>query len=323
MKKSAKTAVKIGVTLLLLTLLYRKVNGKDFLEVLRGLRWGLVPFFFLVAFLNMWISSLRWGMLLRADGVDVPTRKLFASHWIASFFNFFLPSNIGGDVYRIADISRKSGSGMGSLASVTVDRLTGFLALSLYGFVFPLLGLRLIPEDKRILLVIPLIVFLGFLCVAALLWQQKMIRFFLRFVPGKFRGKVSGYLDAFFSSVRAYARRPAVLARAFGLSMVFQFLVFVAVYVVGLALRLPVSFPEYCVFVPFVCLLEAVPLSINGIGLRDSGYVFFFSAVGLAGRGADPETSAAAISLCYMALTLAYALGGGVLFLRRMYAGKA
>ena len=320
-KRAAITALKLAVTALLLFLLYRKVDGRGFSQALRGLRWAWVPAFFAIAFANMWLSSLRWGLLLRSDGVGIPTRKLFASHWIASFFNFFLPSNVGGDVYRVADVGRKSGSAAGSLASVFVDRLCGFLAMSLLGFVFPLAGLGLVPPESRPLLLVPLAVFLGFLCVAALLWQQGVVRFFARALPGRARAAVERLLDVFFASVRAYGRRPSVLVRAFAISLVFQFLVFVAVWTVCRALGIPVSLAECCVFVPFVCLLEAVPLSINGIGLRDAGYLMFFTAVGLAGRGADPATASATLSLCYMAFTLAYALGGGLLFLRRMFAG--
>jgi hypothetical protein len=320
MKRLAKTALKLAVTALLLFLLYRKVDGRAFADALRGIRWAWVPPFFAIALANMWISSWRWSLLLRSDGADIPVRKLFASHWIASFFNFFLPSNIGGDVYRVADIGRRSGSAVGSLASVFVDRLCGFLALSLMGFLFPLLGLRLVPAENRGLLLVPLAVFLGFLCVAALLWQQGIVRFLARALPGRLRAKVERLLDTFFSSVSAYLRRPRTLAAAFGLSLAFQFLVLVAVWTVCRALSIPVSLAECCVFVPFVCLLEAVPLTVNGIGLRDTGYAMFFAAVGLAGRGADPAASAAALSLCYMAFTLAYACGGGLLFLRRMFA---
>lgn len=320
LKRILKPALKLAFTALLLALLYRKVDGRAFGDALRGIRWAWVPGFFAIAFANMWLSSLRWRLLLRSDGVDIPACKLFASHWIASFFNFFLPSNIGGDVYRIADVGKKSGSAVGSLASVFVDRLCGFLALSLLGFAFPVLGLRLVPPEKRGLLLVPLAVFLGFLCVAALLWQQGFVRFCARVLPGRLRAKVEALLDTFFASVSAYLRRPRALAGAFALSLVFQLLVFVAVWCVCRALSIPVSLAECCVFVPFVCLLEAVPLTVNGIGLRDSGYAMFFAAVGLAGRGADPATAAAALSLCYMAFTLAYALGGGLLFLRRLFA---
>lgn len=321
MKRALKFLLKLAFTALLLYLVYtRQVDGRAFGTALRGIRWGWTVPFFAILFANTALSALRWRLLLRSDGVDIPLRKLVASYWISSFFNFFLPSNIGGDVYRVADVGRKSGSAAGSLASVFVDRLCGFLALSLMGFVFPLAGLRLVPPDRRGLLLVPLAVFLGFLCVAALLWQQGLVRFFARAVPGRLGAKVRGLLDAFFSSVSAYARRPRALAAAFGISFVFQFLVFVAVWCVCRALAIPVSLAECCVFVPFVCLLEAVPLTVNGIGLRDAGYAVFFTAVGLAGRGCDPPSVAAALSLCYVAFTLAYAAGGGLLFLRRLFA---
>ena len=300
-RRCAKTGLKLAVTALLLLLLYRKVDARAFGSALRGLRWEWTAPFFAILFLNSWLSAKRWGLLLRSDGVAIPTGKLFASYWIASFFNFFLPSNVGGDVYRVADVGRRSGSAAGSLASVFADRLCGFLAMSLMGFLFPLA------------------VFLGFLCLAALLWQQGIVRFFARLLPGRLRAGAERLLDAFFSSMRAYARRPAALAGAFGLSVAFQLLVLVAVWTVCRALAVPVTLPECCVFVPFVCLLEAVPLSINGIGLRDAGYLMFFTAVGLGARGTDPKAAAAALSLCYMAFTLAYACGGGLLFLRRLF----
>jgi len=318
-RRCAKTGLKLAVTALLLFLLYRKVDARAFGSALRGLRWEWTAPFFAILFLNSWLSAKRWGLLLRSDGVAIPTGKLFASYWIASFFNFFLPSNVGGDVYRVADVGRRSGSAAGSLASVFADRLCGFLAMSLMGFLFPLAGLRLVPPENRALLLVPLAVFLGFLCLAALLWQQGIVRFFARLLPGRLRAGAERLLDAFFSSMRAYARRPAALAGAFGLSVAFQLLVLVAVWTVCRALAVPVTLPECCVFVPFVCLLEAVPLSINGIGLRDAGYLMFFTAVGLGARGTDPKAAAAALSLCYMAFTLAYACGGGLLFLRRLF----
>lgn len=321
MKRALKTILKLAVTALLLYLLYaRRIDGRAFGAALRGIRWTWTVPFFAILFANTALSAQRWRLLLCSDGVDIPLRKLVASYWISSFFNFFLPSNIGGDVYRIADVGRKSGRAVGSLASVFADRLCGFLALSLMGFLFPLAGLRLVPPERRALLLVPLAAFLGFLALAALLWQRRILLFCVRALPGRLRTAAERLLGSFFSSVSAYGRRPRVLAAAFGISLLFQLLVFVAVWCVCRALSIPVSLAECCIFVPFACLLEAVPLAINGIGLRDAGYAVFFAAVSLAERGTDPATAAAALSLCYMALTLAYAAGGGLLFLHRFFA---
>ena len=314
MKPWQKNVLKLAFTALILALLYRKVDWAGFAAILRGARpWPLAGFFAICG-VNMWLSSSRWGLLLRADGLDIPTSKLFASHWIASFFNFFMPSNIGGDVYRIADIAKKSGKPVNTVASVFADRLTGFIAMSLLGFAFPLAGLRTVPPEHRWKLAIPLIVFLGFLAVAALVWQQGALRAVARWLPGKLRAKVEDVLARFLESVRQYGKDPAVLVKCLGISLLFQFLVVVAVYCVGGSLRLGIPFFSYCVFVPLVCLLESVPSTINGMGFRDAGYIMFFSEAGLR----DPATAAPAMALLYMALTLVYASMGGALFLRRM-----
>lgn len=314
MKKAYRNILKITFTAVILGLLYRKMDIDGFRAIMGGIRLWPLTGFFLICVSNMWLSSLRWGLLLRADGLDIATRKLFVSHWIGSFFNFFMPSNIGGDVYRIADIAKKSGKTVNTVASVFADRLTGFIAMSMLGFLFPLIGLREVPVEHRWKLAIPLVVFLGFMFLAALVWQQGILRFMAKFLPRKLRAKIEEILEMFLASVREYGRNPVVLIKCLLLSLLFQFMVIVAVYCVGSSLRLGIPFFSYCVFVPLVCLLESVPSTINGMGFRDAGYIMFFSAVGLE----SPTSAAPAMSLLYMMLTLIYASCGGILFLRRL-----
>lgn len=319
MRKPTRKFGRFAVTALLLVLLYRKVDAAAVRTYLCDLRYGIAPFFFVIAFANTYLSAKRWGLLLEADGIRIPTRKLFTSYYIGSFFNLFLPSNIGGDVYRIADVAKKSGTSAGSLASVVIDRLVGFIAMSLLGFILPLAGLPQVPPEHRVKLFIPLIVFFGFLAFAALLWQKTLLYAAMRMcLPSKIRAKALVKLDEFFASVRACGGKRGTLAKAFAISLLFQALVFTAIWVTALSLRIPVTLRQCFAFAPLVCILESMPLSINGIGLRDAGYVMFFTAAGVT----EPNEAAAAISICYVVFTLIYALGGGALFLRRLHANN-
>ena len=115
-------------------------------------------------------------------------------------------------------------------------------------------------------------------------------------------------------SAQAYGKKPMVLIKCMMLSFLSQFNLIVAVFCVGTSLGLGIPFFLYCVFVPLVGLLEAVPSTINGMGFRDAGYIMFFTAAGLE----LPAASAAAMSLLYMMLTLLYASFGGLIFLRRL-----
>ena len=73
----------------------------------------------------------RWNRLLRAQHIEVDPRKLTESIWVSMFFNNFLPSNIGGDVVRIADTAPAAGSKTLATTVVLVDRALGLTALLL------------------------------------------------------------------------------------------------------------------------------------------------------------------------------------------------
>ncbi len=140
---------KFVVMAVLLAVLYRNVDFAKFRGALEGLQWGWLPLIYGLFLLNTTLSSWKWKMLLASDGVHVPLGTLLSSYLIATFFNLFMPSSIGGDAYRVVDTGKHGGSAK-SFASVFADRLTGFLALAIWGLLFSAIGWSRLP-DKRIL----------------------------------------------------------------------------------------------------------------------------------------------------------------------------
>ena len=49
------------------------------------------------------VAVWRWSLLLKAQRIDITFRSLLGTFLVATYFNNFLPSNIGGDVIRISD----------------------------------------------------------------------------------------------------------------------------------------------------------------------------------------------------------------------------
>jgi hypothetical protein len=326
------SVLKAAFTVLLLVLLYRKVDFFALRRLLAGADLRYVPLFLAIATINMWISSLRWRLFLVADGLDIPVRTLFASHWIASFCNFFLPSNVGGDIYRMADIGAKSGSFERGTASVFMDRLCGFLAMSLLGFTLPLAGIRAVPARYRPWLLVPVAFFAALSAVfLVFVFKQGLVRALVAKLPPLLRKKADKPVSLFLRSVASGGAHPGVVAKALSLSVVFQLAVFAAMAATGCVLRFPIPFLWYFAFAPLVCILESLPVSVNGMGLREAAYAVFFAvAMPLAGaevpEGMTTETFSrtcgGAMALCYMALTLLFALGGGILLLVRINSSK-
>ena len=225
---------------------------------------------------------------------------------IASFFNIFLPSNIGGDAYRIVDIAKQSSRPVHTFASVFIDRLSGFLALSIMGFVFPLAGHGMLEESK--VLFVPLGVFVVIVIMIWSLYNQKLLRWGLKITRIDRIKKISSMVDQFLDSVTAYKEKQGVIAKIMGVSFVFQFTVIMFVYLLSTTIGFNIPFLYFCMFVPLISLIEAIPASIYGVGLRDAGYVLFFTQVG------RTREDALVMALLYVAVTLLYALVGGVIF---------
>ncbi len=312
--RHATAVLKIAVTLLLLHVLYARIDAGALAARLGGLRWGWVAAFGGLLLANTALSTLKWRMLLSADGIRMHFGSLLASYWIGSFFNVFLPSTIGGDAYRIADIGRRSARAARTAASVMADRLSGFLALALYGLLlFPSFR-RTYSADPRLLL-LPTAALAGLLLLGFVLWEGAWLRRGARLLPAAVRPRAERVLAALLAAIRVYTGRRSVLAGILALSFLFQFFAIAAVYCLGRAAGLDLPLRPFGFFVPFISLMEMIPVSIFGIGLRDTGYVWFMLSVG------RTRADAAALSVLYVAATVVYVSIGGLLYLGRTLAG--
>src|SRR5215813_456532 len=92
-------AIKIAVSLILLTWLFSKIPPGQRAEIWRTARTASIAWLgaaLAIYFVNVLVSIWRWRLLLDAQDVTVPSRTLLGSFLVALFFNNFLPSNIGG-----------------------------------------------------------------------------------------------------------------------------------------------------------------------------------------------------------------------------------
>lgn len=308
MKRRLLWLIKLAVMIGLLAGLYRRVDLAAFREALAGIRWGWLPFIYLLLFANTALSSWKWKLLLAADGVRVPLRALLSSYLIGTFFNLFLPSSIGGDTYRIVD-ARRHGGAAKSFASVFADRLTGFLALAIWGLVFSAAGgARL--SDRRILW-LPVLVFGAMAVLVFLLVQRHLLETALRLVGVDRWERLYGFCRRVLDSVAIYRANRPLLARVFAISLTFQLMAIGIIFNISRAMGWTMPFLYFSIFVPLITLGEALPISIFGIGVRDGLYVFFFT------QGGASREQALSMALVYVAITIVYSLIGGVLFLLR------
>ena len=127
--KTVLIVLKLTVSTALLIVLFRRADMPAMLARFRQMD----PFWTMAALatyaLMLGVSAWRWRLLLRIQTVDVGLGTLTKSFLVATFFNNFLPSNIGGDVVRVADTAPFTGSKTLATTVVLIDRILGLIAL--------------------------------------------------------------------------------------------------------------------------------------------------------------------------------------------------
>lgn len=306
-QKRLLTLVKLAVSG---GLIYWILRGTDLGEIVAAVRSANV-WLLLIAFslhiAGFTLSALRWRMLLRTRGSNASILFLIKSYLVGVFFNNFLPSTIGGDVYRAYDSWRLGQSRSGAVAVVFVDRFLGLLALML----FALLALL---ADNALTQNIPLLrvwLLSGTAVMLAAVWLLFMTP---RWLPGLIAGiKVpfGNKLRTLMDALLAFKGERQLLFKALGLSVLLQANVILHYSLIARSLDLPIPFHTFFLIIPLATIITLLPISVNGIGVRENAYIFFFAPFAVS----TPEAVAFAW-IAYGMVVLQGIVGGIVYALR-------
>src|SRR5262252_6842729 len=141
MKKTVLTALKILVSVGILAYIFtRVVDIRHLWENLRQANLSLFLAAVGVYFLVQALSAYRWYVLLKPQEISVPYLRILSYYFLGMYFNFFLPSAIGGDVFRIYYLNKETGRLSASTASVFLDRDVGMAGLLLVATIVAALG---------------------------------------------------------------------------------------------------------------------------------------------------------------------------------------
>ena len=256
------------------------------------------------------IGVWRWNRLLRAQHIEVESRRLTESIWVSMFFNNFLPSNIGGDVVRIADTAPAAGSKTLAMTVILVDRVLGLTALVIIAasgaLVASWFGVH-VPGARWLFIASAL----GLAAAISVIAMPGLVGNALLPIRALNKPWLTERAQRLEDAVFRFRKAPVAVAGAFGAALVVQITI-VAFYLLtaeGLSVPLPIFLGA--VLIPVSLVVQMAPVSINGFGVREAVFAFFFRRFGL------PTDAAVALSLVSTGLVMGLSLVGGFFFLRR------
>jgi glycosyltransferase 2 family protein len=241
------------------------------------------------------VSALRWQMLARPLGFERSLWQYTGFYFIGMYFNLLLPTSVGGDVVRAWYLDDRSGRRLAAFVAVFLDRLSGLLMLLALACV----AVALRPKNLLLPAWIPWTVWgtaggivsgLALLPLLARRSQRARLR--------------ARQLRSVFDTLRS----PRLLAATTLLSLVVQAANVLIVWLVGTAIGAQVPGAYYWIVVPMISLLTLLPISVNGMGLRENGMAVFLAPLGIG------EGTALTLSLLWFAVVSATSLAGGLVY---------
>lgn len=306
-KKNLTLILKILISFFLFYIILGQVDFNLVIENIKIMNVNYIVLVIFLIILNYLVSSVRWKyLILDAKNKKITVMLLAKFYFIGSFFNNFMPTSMGGDVYKIFALSKVVKSKTNAFTSTFIERFTGMIALVLISYIGLIKTMStwidLLPEFVReniyYVNFVKFSIFVGF-------WAGTVFAFFLL---KAFSNKI-GFFKKILDSFLQYKDNKRVILNAILTSFVVQILAILSQYFVfsALSVELPL-FHAIAVF-PVITLAGFFIPSLNGLGIQDALFIQFFSIVGVS---SDVALTA---SIMYHFSRLFVSLIGGVLYI--------
>lgn len=291
-----------------MAVLLKAVGAQDALARLSSVDPAWLTLAAAVAFFQILICSERWRGVLAAIEARLSIKDSFVFWYVGAFFNQTLPSAVGGDVVR-GYMAYKSGLGFAPvLSSLLLERVATVLALVLL-----VAGLTpfVLPELTAVAGGAAWFQRVVWLALAAALGGTALLMVLDRLPTGRLaaltRFRIVQGLVVLAVDTRRTLLHPGYAVRALGWSFLGHINLSLVVYLLARALGIDVTFMMCLVLFPPVLLVQIIPVSLAGWGVREGAVVALFALAGVAADGA------LALSILY-GVVMAFISMPGVLF---------
>jgi uncharacterized protein (TIRG00374 family) len=88
-------------------------------------------------------------------------------------------------------------------------------------------------------------------------------------------------LSEFYDYSHSYRNKKGIIGKALLISVLVQLAGILAVYILAVGIGEHIPFIACLVFLPLIVMFTALPISISGIGVRESAFVLFFGLIGI------------------------------------------
>jgi len=287
-------ALRAGAGLIIVTLL---LWHYDLRPVLHQLARERISFFFLAVGLyvaGQVMSAWRWNLLGAILKIPAPFFDYLSYAFIGMFTNVFVPGLVGGDALRAIYLGRRHQRLADAIASVAADRIVGLIGLFWLAAAAAAVMSAKLPRSLTLpTIAVGLTSLAGFAALPLI---------------GKLAARIPARIAALAATIAPYLSQPLAMIPAIALSIVLQVSLAICQWILARGLGLSAPLALFVLCVPVANVFASLPVTLNGLGVRETAYLMLFGMAGM------PKSDAIALGLLWFAATVLGNLTGVVAF---------
>lgn len=282
---SKKTVIQIVITLVLLSYLGYKVQWNQITQALADVKLlpCLISYFLLLP--SSILITIRTVILLKPTVLNLSITRLLLIQYTSQFYSMFLPSGIGFALVRWYKVTRNR-TGRRLFIVVTVLERVMFLMVMFLSVIIAFIFLKdttlqplrtAILPSISLLFIFGIIFFMFFLNRRAYQWfSHKM-----KWIQARFKTPFIRTIFGIYEDSELYQKNKGLFFKAFISQGIFQAVNLLRFYFVFMCLHVTIPFWAIICISTIMQLLQFIPISFAGMGVRESGFAFFLSLYGI------------------------------------------
>ena len=293
LKGVAKSFLRVGVSLTLFAWLMSQQDRGQLLAALKAMSpEAFLPAFFMYLFSQV-VSARRWQIISRSLGFQGDFLTYLKYYFVGMYFNLFLPTGVGGDFLKVIYLTRDRPEKLKATYTVLIDRAIGVGAMIGIGGLATFFLTSPLPHHFTLFLQ-----GVGASVLMALALSRTIHSMATKRIntPSPLKGFLS------------VLEKPNTLKVIFLYSITIQGLGMGSIAVLGHGMGLDVEIGYYFAMFPLVALAILLPISFNGIGVREGGFIYFMGLRGI------PQEKALILSLWFFGIQVVSSLVGGAVY---------
>lgn len=311
LKKYVFTGIKLAISIAVFIFVFLKVISENSLNLFQIITIPIILVIIITGILQLLINTYIQYNLFLIYQLRFKFAKLLVNNFISTMYLLVIPGFFAPDFYLGYVYGKQSSKYSRVISALFINRLIGLIKFVLFAvFAIIIMGPTIIYKAgvdinyvkfTHLILIGLLIIALIFICY--LVFKNKILNFFSKAKEVLIETK-SGYDK---------------IIKAFLLKILFNIIGISGRVVLGILLGIHLNIIEFASIIIIINLLIALPISFNGIGIREFGYLGLLTFFGV------PSNIAFSFALCEFGITLSLALMGSIIFITsnsKKYFGK-